>query len=201
VPLTTCRRGTPFLPPNQLHVSNLASNSHPKPRQTATTPILPALFLIPLPLPEAFLITPTPFNLHKCLPTGGFLQTAVSDAPHTTSRTYLRSYNGASDTALAFLANFRLADHKASDDPEVIAGERPRRLRELGSQGFYAAPTEGNVERPSRQRLPSTERSESFAAAAIPQSSPVSAFLATIRPSSVGATSRKSKSRRLPGAW
>jgi hypothetical protein len=23
----------------------------------------------------------TPFNLHNCLPTGGFLQTAVSDAP------------------------------------------------------------------------------------------------------------------------
>src|SRR5882762_2334572 len=80
----------------------------------ATTPILPALFLIPLPLPEAFLITPTPFNLHKCLPTGGFLQTAVSDAPHTTSRTYLHSYNGASDTALAFLDSFRAADNPGS---------------------------------------------------------------------------------------
>jgi hypothetical protein len=37
----------------------------------------------------------TPFNLHNCLPTGGFLQTAVSDAPRTTSRTYLRSSDGA----------------------------------------------------------------------------------------------------------
>jgi len=33
--------------------------------------------------------------MHNCLPTGGFLQTAVSDAPRTTSRTYLRSSNGA----------------------------------------------------------------------------------------------------------
>jgi len=38
--------------------------------------------------------TPKPFNLHKWLPTGGFLQTAVSDAPRTTRRTYLRSVIG-----------------------------------------------------------------------------------------------------------
>jgi hypothetical protein len=48
--------------------------------------------LAPQPLPEAFLITPPPLNLHKCLPTGGFLQTAISDAPRTTSRTYLPTY-------------------------------------------------------------------------------------------------------------
>ena len=63
--------------------------------QTITKPILPALALTPLPHPRAFLITPAPFILHKCLPTGGFLQTAVSDAPPTTSRTYLPSRNGA----------------------------------------------------------------------------------------------------------
>jgi hypothetical protein len=57
--------------------------------------IHPAPLLVPLPLPEAFLITPTPFNLHKCLPTGGFLQTTVSDAPRTMCRTYLHSYKGA----------------------------------------------------------------------------------------------------------
>jgi hypothetical protein len=82
------RRGTSFWPPNQLPVSNLASNSRPDPTQTTTKPILLALFFAPLPLLEAFLPTSTPLNLHKCLPTGGFLQTAVSDAPRTTSRAY-----------------------------------------------------------------------------------------------------------------
>jgi hypothetical protein len=43
------------MPPNQLPVSNLASNSRPNSTQTTTTPILPALFLIPLCLPEPFL--------------------------------------------------------------------------------------------------------------------------------------------------
>jgi hypothetical protein len=38
--------------------------------------------------------TPTPLNLPKCLSTGGFLQTAASDAPRTTWRTYLRSVIG-----------------------------------------------------------------------------------------------------------
>src|ERR1019366_9120563 len=36
------------------------------------------------PLAPALLIYPTPLNLHKCFPTGGFLQTAVSDAPRRT---------------------------------------------------------------------------------------------------------------------
>ncbi|MGA3107778.1 MAG: hypothetical protein ABSD53_25110, partial [Terriglobales bacterium] len=45
--------------------------------------------------------------------TGGFLQTAVSNAPRTTSGTYLPTFLewGASDTALAFLDSFRFADN------------------------------------------------------------------------------------------
>ena len=43
---------------------------------------------------RVFLITATPLNLHKRFLTGGFLQTAVSNAPRTTSRTYLPSWNG-----------------------------------------------------------------------------------------------------------
>ena len=57
--------------------------------QTTTKPILPSLFLAPVLVSEPFLITPTPLNLHKRLPTGGSLQTAVSDAPRRTSRAYL----------------------------------------------------------------------------------------------------------------
>jgi len=94
VPQTTCRRGAPFSPPNQLPTSNRTSNSQPNPTQPTAKPILSALWLIFLPLPEAF-ITPKQFNLHNSLATGGFLQTVVSDAPRTTTRTYLRSSNGA----------------------------------------------------------------------------------------------------------
>jgi hypothetical protein len=50
-----------LLAPNQLPVSHLASNSRPDPTQTTTTPILPALFFAPPSLPQAFVITPTPF--------------------------------------------------------------------------------------------------------------------------------------------
>jgi hypothetical protein len=64
----------------------------PTPTQTTTKPILPAPC-------ELHYLFPNPFSspqdhsiLHKCLPTGGFLQTAVSDAPRTMCRTYLRSY-------------------------------------------------------------------------------------------------------------
>jgi hypothetical protein len=67
----------------------------PTPRKIQPNPSSLSSFFAPLPLLEAFLLTPTPFNLHNCLPTGGFLQTAVSDAPRTTSRTYLRSSHGA----------------------------------------------------------------------------------------------------------
>ena len=50
-------------------------------RQTTTEPILPSFLPTSVSVPEAFLLNPTPLNLHNCLPTGGFLQTAVSDAP------------------------------------------------------------------------------------------------------------------------
>ena len=59
----------------------------------------------------SLLITATPLNLHKRFLTGGFLQTAVSDAPpHDLPNLPAFLEWGASDTALAFLDNFRLAD-------------------------------------------------------------------------------------------
>src|ERR1022692_164732 len=66
------------------------------------------LLFAPLPLAAAFLIYPTPLNLHKCFPTGGFLQTAVSDAPRRTFPSPpAHLLRGPSDTALAFLDNSR----------------------------------------------------------------------------------------------
>jgi len=47
--LTAGRRGAPFLPPNNLSVSNLGSNSRSYPTQTTIEPILPALWLAPPP--------------------------------------------------------------------------------------------------------------------------------------------------------
>ena len=94
VPLTTYRRGAPLLPPNLPPASNLASNSSPDPSKIQPNPSSLSSFFAPLPLLETFLLTPTPFNLHNCLPMGGFLQTAVSDAPRTTWRTYLPSVIG-----------------------------------------------------------------------------------------------------------
>jgi len=102
---TTCRRGAPFSPPNQLPTSNRTSNSQPNPTQPTAKPILSALWLIFLPLPEAFPITPKPFNLHNSLSTGGFLQTVVSDAPAPHDIPDLPAFFqwGASDTTLAFI--------------------------------------------------------------------------------------------------
>jgi len=54
-----------LLAPNNLSLSNLDSNSRSNPTQTTIEPIPPALRLAPPPIPEAFLITPTPLNLHK----------------------------------------------------------------------------------------------------------------------------------------
>ncbi len=82
-------------PQTRLSLSNLHPKSCSYHPQTTTKPILPALLFAPPPLPDASLTTPTPLNLHNCFPTGGFLQTVVSDAPSTTSRTHLRSWNGA----------------------------------------------------------------------------------------------------------
>jgi hypothetical protein len=62
---------------------------------------------------------------------GGFLQTAVSDAPRTTWRSYLRSRIGrirystsVSDTALAFLDSFRTANNSSG----------------VGQSGFWLLP-------------------------------------------------------------
>jgi hypothetical protein len=148
VPLTTCRRGAPFLPPNQLPISNLASNSCPDPTQTTTKPILPPPLLPPLPLPEAFLITPTPFNLHNCLPTGGFLQTAVSDAPRTTSPN-LPAFLlwGASDTSLAFIVTYpgwyRLLHLGTELNGRVVHSQKltktVQRIQSIGGIGYGQA--------------------------------------------------------------
>ena len=52
-------------------------------------------------------------NMHKCLPTGGSLQTAVSDAPRQRSLPAHSSlFWGASDTALTFLDSFRRRNRK-----------------------------------------------------------------------------------------
>jgi predicted Zn-ribbon and HTH transcriptional regulator len=46
-------------------------------------PILPALWFAPRLLPDAFLITPTPLNLHKCLPHGRLpSNSCIGRAPH-----------------------------------------------------------------------------------------------------------------------
>jgi len=92
----TCRRGAPLLPPTKLLAWNFRT-------QTTIEPIRPALRLAPPAIPQGFLITVTPLNLHKCFLTGGFLQTAVSDAPRTPPEIDLPPTTGASDTALAFL--------------------------------------------------------------------------------------------------
>jgi hypothetical protein len=82
-------------PQTRLSASNLRSKSRSHHPQTTTRPILPALLFTPRLLPCAFLITPTPLHVHKCLPSGGFLQIAVSDArPAQPWRTYLRSVIG-----------------------------------------------------------------------------------------------------------
>src|SRR6266481_1368573 len=119
MPLTTCRRGAPFLPPNNLSLCYLRSKSCSYHLQTTTKPILPSLFLAAVTVPEAPLPTPTPFNLHNCFPTGGFLQTAVSDAPRTTSRTYL----------LTYLGRIRYSTSVSGQLPETCAQWLGRHLR------------------------------------------------------------------------
>src|ERR1017187_3081714 len=53
-----------------------------------------ALRLAPSPIPRVFLVTATPLNLHRCFLAGGFLQTAVSDAPRTPPEIYLQLQRG-----------------------------------------------------------------------------------------------------------
>src|ERR1019366_9105782 len=50
-------------------------------RPASTQPILASLLPAPVAVPQASLLTPTRLNRHNRLPRGGFLQTAVSDAP------------------------------------------------------------------------------------------------------------------------
>ena len=100
--LNTGRRGAPNWAPNQPSVADLGSKSRRYRRQTTTEPILPSFLPTSVSVPEAFLLNPTPLNLHNCLPTGGFLQTAVSDAPLRTCPPLTLTCGGASDTALTF---------------------------------------------------------------------------------------------------
>src|ERR1035438_9384878 len=96
-----------------------------------STSVWTALLFAPLPLAAAFLIYPTPLNLHKCFPTGGFLQTAVSDAPRRTFPSPpAHLLRGPSDTALAFLDSFRLADK-----PGVISSPPRSSLHKAGVLG------------------------------------------------------------------
>src|SRR5712692_2285819 len=93
----------PCCPPTNLLASNFRT-------QTTIQPIRPALRFAPPPIPQLFLITTTPLNLHKRSLTGGFLQTAVSDAPRTPPEStcssttgrirYSTSVSGARDEAL-----------------------------------------------------------------------------------------------------
>jgi hypothetical protein len=81
VPLTTRRRAAPCLPLNQLSVPDLDPKSGSHHTQTLTQPILASLLPFPVAVPRASLLTPARLNRHNRLPTGGSLQTAVSDAP------------------------------------------------------------------------------------------------------------------------
>jgi len=65
--------------------------------------------------------------LHKCFLAGGFLQTAVSDAPRRKLHVVSGVRRGASDTALAFLDNFR-----AADDTELTLQAPPDHNRNTG---------------------------------------------------------------------
>src|ERR1019366_4233554 len=65
----------------QLSVPNLDPKSRSHHTQTLTQPILASLLPAPVAVPQASLLTPTRLNRHNRLPRGGFLQTAVSDAP------------------------------------------------------------------------------------------------------------------------
>src|SRR5271166_401633 len=82
----------PSCPPNQWSVPNLDPKSLSHHTQTLTQPILASLLPAPVAVPQASLLTPTRLNRHNRLPTGGSLQTAVSDAPRRTSRAHLHTH-------------------------------------------------------------------------------------------------------------
>jgi hypothetical protein len=146
VPLTTYRCGAPFLPPNQLPASNLASNSRPDPAQDTTKPILLVLTLRYTTSSRRLLLTPTPFNLHNCLPTGGFLQTAVSDAPRTPLQIYLPPTTG----------RIRYSTSVTRHNPEKVI---------IGCEGYFSVWRTG---RPNVQRFKAARRAHcSFAHSAL----------------------------------
>src|SRR5271166_2439992 len=121
VPLTTARRGVPCLPPNKRSVPNLGPKSRSHHTQTLTQPILASLLPPPVAVPQAPLITPTRLNRHNRLPTGGSLQTAVSDAPRSTHSTCTVLLSGASDTALRFPV-FPFADQPEAN-PQISGAD------------------------------------------------------------------------------
>ena len=69
----------------------LASSSR---SQTTIEPIRRALRSLHHRLPGSFSSRQTPLNLHRRFLTGGFLQTAVSDAPRTSPEIYLPLHMG-----------------------------------------------------------------------------------------------------------
>jgi hypothetical protein len=83
----TCRRGAPWLP----HTKLLAWNF---PTQTTIYHSAPPSDSLRHRFPESFSSPSTPLNLHKRFLTGGFLQTAVSDAPRRKLQVDLESRTG-----------------------------------------------------------------------------------------------------------
>ena len=63
--------------------------------QTTTKPILLALVFAPLLLLEAFLLTPTPLNLHKCSPRAASFKQVYRTRPARPKQAYPRTYYGA----------------------------------------------------------------------------------------------------------
>ena len=68
MPLATCRCGAPFSPQTTSPFPTSAPTVTPLPCLPPRKQSYARFFLAPLLVPEAFLITPPPFNLHKCLP-------------------------------------------------------------------------------------------------------------------------------------
>ncbi len=128
----TCSRGAPRWP----HAKLRAWNSR---TQTTIEPIRPVLRFALQPIPKVFLITATPLNLHNCLPQGGFLQTAVSDAPRSDWHVDSGVGRGASDTALAFGGRFNgggrgawYAAFEMRTAQTEVASHRAAELKEVG---------------------------------------------------------------------
>jgi hypothetical protein len=80
VRLTTGSRGVPILPPNHCPFSTSPQNLAPAPRKLQPNQSRQRSSYVP----EPFSQSPIPLNMHKRLSTSGSLQTAVSDAPHST---------------------------------------------------------------------------------------------------------------------